>query len=220
MRNKQKHISVSALCVLAALICVVRFSTKSIEANEAEPPIGYATTNDMTSQPADAEAAVEQYQEAISSPSPAQRSESKPTIAPDSEQDFKQEPDPKENETEVEMLACVIYGEAGGNACSDLCRYYVGDVVLNRVADSRFPDTLEGVLLQKGQYGRFYWTGIAWPKRAQYKVEAAAVQRAYETARALLSGVHSELYGAGYVWQAEFKQGTDVIYLDGLYFGK
>lgn len=127
---------------------------------------------------------------------------------------------PVPDETEVEMLACAIYCEAGGNACSDLCRYYAGDVILNRVDDPRYPDTLEGVLAEKGQYGRFYWTGIVWPERAQYAVEAAAVERAYQTARALLSGEHSELYGEGYIWQAEFKQGTDVIYLDGIYFGR
>ena len=46
-----------------------------------------------------------------------------------------------------EMLACGIYNEAGGDACSDDCRRYVGDVMLNRVEDSRFPDTLEGVLM-------------------------------------------------------------------------
>lgn len=121
---------------------------------------------------------------------------------------------------EIELLACVIYQEAGGDACSDLCRAYVGDVVLNRVEDPRFPDTLEGVLTQQGQYGRFHWTGIIWPERASNPREADAVQRAYDTARALLSGEHSELYGQGYIWQAEFEQGTDVIYLDGLYFGR
>ena len=57
---------------------------------------------------------------------------------------------------DVEMLACVIYQEAGGDACSDECRMYVGDVVLNRVADSRFPDTIEGVLTAKFQYGTFW----------------------------------------------------------------
>ena len=124
------------------------------------------------------------------------------------------------DEAEVEMLACGIYCEAGGDACSDLCRYYVGDVMLNRVNDPRFPDTLEGVLTGKGQYGRFYWTGIVWPELASNPGAAAAVARAYDTARALLRGEHSELYGAGYIWQAEFTQGTDVIYLDGLYFGR
>lgn len=125
------------------------------------------------------------------------------------------EPDP----AEVEMLACAIYNEAGGDACSDLCRYYVGDVILNRVADPRFPDTIEGVLTAPGQYGRFSKTGIVWPKRASNPGEAHAVQRAYDTAYDLLSGNHSELYGAGYVWQAEFSQGSG-FWLDGLYFGK
>lgn len=130
------------------------------------------------------------------------------------------EPEPEVDEAEVEMLACLIYQEAGGNACSDTCRAYIGDVALNRVLDPRFPDTLEGVLTQKRQYGRFYWTGIVWPARASKPEETAAVERAYDTARALLSGEHSELYGAGYIWQAEFKQGVDIIYLDGLYFGR
>lgn len=125
------------------------------------------------------------------------------------------EPDP----ADVERLACAIYCEAGGDACSDECRYYVGDVILNRVNDPRFPDTIEGVLTAPGQYGRFSKTGIVWPKRASEPGEAHAVQRAYDTAYDLLSGNHSELYGAGYVWQAEFTQGSG-FWLDGLYFGK
>lgn len=121
---------------------------------------------------------------------------------------------------DLELLACVIYQEAGGDACSDLCRFMVGDVVLNRVADSRFPDTIEEVLTQRGQYGTFSKTGVVWPARAGNPGEAAAVERAYDTARRLLSGEHSELYDAGYIWQAEFIQGTDVIEVDGTYFGR
>lgn len=121
---------------------------------------------------------------------------------------------------DLEMLACVIYQEAGGDACSDLCRFMVGDVVLNRVADSRFPDTIEEVLTQRGQYGTFSKTGVVWPARASNPGEAAAVERAYDTARRLLSGEHSELYDAGYVWQAEFEQGRDGFWLDGIYFGR
>lgn len=124
------------------------------------------------------------------------------------------------DETMVELLACVIYQEAGGDACSDLCRFMVGDVVLNRVADSRFPDTIEEVLTQRGQYGTFSKTGVVWPARAANPGEAAAVERAYDTARRLLSGEHSELYDAGYIWQAEFIQGKDVIEVDGTYFGR
>lgn len=143
------------------------------------------------------------------------------TPAPTDPPAVSEEPAPPEpDEAEVEMLACVIYQEAGGNRCSDKCRYMVGDVVLNRIADYRFPDTMEAVLTQERQFGRFYWTGIVWPDRASNPGEAAAVQRAYDTARAILSGEHSEIYGDGYVWQAEFEQCTDIIYLDGMYFGR
>ena len=130
------------------------------------------------------------------------------------------EPEPQPDPEQVELLACAIYQEAGSDYIADETRYMVGDVILNRVADSRFPDTLAEVLTQQGQYGRFSWTGVCWPERASYPGEAAAVQRAHDTAEALLSGTHSELYGQGYVWQAEFTQGTDVIYADGLYFGR
>lgn len=126
------------------------------------------------------------------------------------------EPDP----AEVEMLACAIYNEAGGDACSDVCRYYVGDVILNRVADPRFPDTIEAVLIAPKQYGRFSKTGIVWPSRAKNPGEAHAVQRAYDTAYDLLSGNHSELYGNGYVWQSENIQGKEGFWCDGIYFGR
>lgn len=125
-------------------------------------------------------------------------------------------PDPER----VEMLACMIYQEAGGDACSDLCRMRVGDVALTRELDPRFPDTLEEVLLQPGQYGTFSRTGIVWPERASKPEEAAAVQRAYDTAEQLLAGEHSDLWNLGYVWQAEFPQGTEVILDSGIYFGR
>lgn len=124
------------------------------------------------------------------------------------------------SEDELEIFACAIYQEAGGDGCSDLCRMYVGDVMLNRVADPRFPDTLYEVLTQKHQYGLFWKTGIIWPGRASNPNEAAAVERAYDTARALLEGEHSELYGAGYIYQDTKPRGKDVIYLDGEYFGR
>ena len=123
---------------------------------------------------------------------------------------------------ELELLATVIYCEVGGNACCDECRYRVGDVVLNRVADSRFPNDLYEVLTQKSQYGRFYWTGVVWPSRASNKNEADAVDRAYRVAEDILSGTHSDLYGEGYIWQAEVRQGKDVIDCAqcNMYYGK
>lgn len=121
---------------------------------------------------------------------------------------------------EREMLACVIYQEAGGDATCDDCRRRVGDVVLNRVADSRFPNTMCEVLTAYQQYGRYYWTGLIWPDRAKNQYEQHAVERAYRIADEILAGEHSSLYGNGYIWQAEFIQGTDNIYCCGNYFGR
>ena len=123
---------------------------------------------------------------------------------------------------DLELLACVIYQEAGADYCCDDCRRRVADVVLNRVEDDRFPDNIQDVLTQKRQYGRYYWTGVVWPERAKNDCEKHAVERAYRIAEEVLKGEHSELYGEGYIWQAEFKQGTGVVYCDQckIYFGK
>lgn len=127
------------------------------------------------------------------------------------------EPEQPYTDEELEMLALVIYQEAGGDACSDETRLMVGNVVMNRIADDRFPDTMEGVLLQERQYGRLYWTGLVWPERASQSVEAHAVQRAYECAARVLDG--ERLLPDDVIWQAEFRQGTEVVAeQDGFYF--
>ena len=125
-----------------------------------------------------------------------------------------------EAETDTERLACAIYNEAGGDMCSDECRRNVGDVILNRVEDSRFPDSIEAVLTAPLQYGNFAKTGIVWPERARNPLEAEAVERAWRIAEELMAGKHGELFGQGYVWQAEFEQGSDGFWLDGVYFGR
>ena len=108
---------------------------------------------------------------------------------------------------ELELLAITIYSEAGGDECCDLCRYRVGDVALMRRDDQRYPDTLEGVLTEPLQYGLFAETGVVWPERAAAPEEARAVARAWEAAEDVLSGKHSDLWGKGYIFQAEFPQG-------------
>ena len=50
------------------------------------------------------------------------------------------------------LLARVIYFEAGSVWLDEEFRLCVGEVVLNRVASPEFPDTLYGVVYQKGQY--------------------------------------------------------------------
>ena len=126
----------------------------------------------------------------------------------------------KKPETDRELLACVIYQEAGWDKSCDECRRRVADVVLNRVAHEHFPNTILGVLTQKSQYGRYYWTGVVWPSRASSASERHAVERAYRIADEVLAGQHSELYGNGYIWQAEFRQGTSQVYHCGTYFGR
>lgn len=122
--------------------------------------------------------------------------------------------------SETEMLACVIYQEVGGDMHCDECRRRVADVVLNRVADSRFPDSIEEVLTAKNQYGRFYYTGIKWADRHTRPGEKEAVERAWRIAEEVMAGKHSDLYGNGYVWQAGFKQGTSGFWCCGHYFAK
>lgn len=131
--------------------------------------------------------------------------------------DEKNEP---EGMSELEMLACVIYQEAGGNGSCDDCRRYVADIVLNRVNDPRFPNDIYSVLTARGQYGRFHWTGIVWPERATYDTEKEAVDRAYRIAEEVLNGQHSKLYGNGYVWQAGFVQGSDGFWCCGHFYGR
>lgn len=130
------------------------------------------------------------------------------------------ETEPDEGMSELEMLACVIYQEAGGNGSCDDCRRRVADVVLNRVNDPRFPNTIYEVLTAPRQYGKFHWTGIVWPARHTNPGEAAAVARAWRIAEEVLNGQHSELYGQGYIWQAEFVQGKEGFWHCGHYFGK
>lgn len=129
------------------------------------------------------------------------------------------EPQPTYTEAELDALALVIYQEAGSDACTDETRQMVGEVVLNRVADDRFPTTLADVLTERAQYGLLHWTGLVWPERAGYASEAHAVERAYNIAEKLLSGSVERLLPEDTVFQAEFTQGTEIVaHVGGFYF--
>ena len=126
------------------------------------------------------------------------------------------ETEPLYTAEELEMLALVIYQEAGGDACSDETRLMVGTVVMNRIDDPRFPDTMYEVLTQKSQYGRLHWTGIVWPKRASAAGEAHAVERAYTIAERILQGERA--LPADVIFQSEYIMGEIVAVSDGFYF--
>lgn len=108
---------------------------------------------------------------------------------------------------EIELLAIAIYTETGGDSCCDNCRRYTRDVILNRVLDDRYPDSIYGVLTQPGQYAAF-GNGVYWPSRASNYYEAEAVERAWRIAREVLTEQYSDIYGKGYIYQAQFVQGT------------
>ena len=118
---------------------------------------------------------------------------------------------------QLEILALIIYQEAGGDRYSTEARKMVGSVFLNRVNSPLFPNTFKEVATQNGQYGTLYKTGIKWPDRAVKQEEAHAVERAYFVAEELL--ITGSILPKEVVWQAEFKQGKGVYkHLDDIYF--
>lgn len=126
-------------------------------------------------------------------------------------------PTPAYTEEELEILAIIIYQEAGGDRCSDDTRRKVGSVFLNRVASPYFPDAFEEVATGERQYGTLYLTGIKWPDRATNPQEAHAVERAYRIAEELL--LSGSILPPNVIWQAEFPQGEGTYcHQDGIYF--
>lgn len=113
------------------------------------------------------------------------------------------------SEEELEILARIIHGESGSNWCSEQMRLYVGSVFLNRVNSSVFPNTFEEVAFQDGQYsctrkGSGYWQD--------------PTERDFETARFLLE--NGSQLEPDYLWQSNFRQGTDIIKVQNMYFGR
>lgn len=54
------------------------------------------------------------------------------------------------SESDIVLLAKLIYAESGGE--SDAGQIAVGSVVLNRIASSKYPNTMSGVINQPGQF--------------------------------------------------------------------
>ena len=118
---------------------------------------------------------------------------------------------------ELEILALIVYQEAGGDNVSDSTRRLVAQVFLNRVNDSRFPDSFYEVATANRQYGRLYLTGIVWPDRASSPAEGPAGGRAYKIAQEVLES-DEPICPEGVIFQAEFVQGDIYAAQDGMYF--
>ena len=108
-------------------------------------------------------------------------------------------------EDDLYILSHVITGEAEG--CSRDMKLSVGSVVLNRVSDDRFPDTIAEVVFQPGQYA-CTWDGNYYREPSQETIDIAA--ELLENGTAIDESV---------VWQAEFPQGVGVYDIIGnMYF--
>ncbi len=65
-------------------------------------------------------------------------------------QTLKEIKDAKKKASDLKLMAAIIYCEAGDQ--SHKGKVAVGAVIMNRINSKRFPNTLEGVIYQKGQF--------------------------------------------------------------------
>ena len=116
-------------------------------------------------------------------------------------------PRPNYTQADLDLLARVVNAEAGSSHHTDEHQRAVASVVLNRVADSRFPSTIRDVVYQSGQYA-CTWNGA---------INKAPSQRAVDNAKYVLeNGVTTP---SNVVWQSQAKQGNGVWkHIQGHYF--
>lgn len=107
----------------------------------------------------------------------------------------KSQPAKTYSDNDLYVLSHIISAESGN--CSEDMMIAVGSVVLNRVADERFPDTIEEVVFQKDpvQYSPTV-NGSYWNEPTEGAVKVAE----------MLLEEGSQI-DASVVWQAEFPQG-------------
>ena len=108
----------------------------------------------------------------------------------------KSQPAKTYTDNDLYVLSHIISAESGN--CSEDMMIAVGSVVLNRVNDERFPNTIEEVVFQKDpvQYSPTV-NGSYWNEPTEGAVEVAK----------MLLEEGSQI-DASVVWQAEFPQGN------------
>ena len=210
----------AALSIVAVIVCSVSTGTPRAEAVELDHPqaLGYQVLRAI---------AREQLQERLDNERrmalQSVKLEKLASMKAESETERQNggnsvaltEPEQWWTDEEEELMACAIYCEAGSDSIPDDTRLMVGQVILNRVHDPRYPNSIKDVLTQRSQYGRFYWTGVVWPSRAANEPEAVA--RSYDCAERVLGGEWP--LPEDVVYQAEFRQGREcVAEADGMYF--
>jgi hypothetical protein len=99
-------------------------------------------------------------------------------------------------EDEIELLAKLITAEVGG--VDEEASYLCGSVVINRMNSEKFPNTLEEVIYQKGQY-QCSWNGA---------LNKDYTDLSWEIAEELLT--EGTIIPDNVVWQSEFAQGDGI----------
>ena len=120
---------------------------------------------------------------------------------------------------DVRILDTTVFYEAG--CTTEEMRQYVAQVVLNRVADSRFPNTIYGVVTAPGQYAGNYVTAEATQsiKDKDAKNGTNYYNMCVNSAKKAMMGKVD--MPSNVIFQANFTQGTGVwkaIYYNSGYF--
>ncbi|MDO4516654.1 MAG: cell wall hydrolase [Bacillota bacterium] len=107
---------------------------------------------------------------------------------------------------DIRILTTTVYHEAG--CTTEQLRQYVAQVALNRVKDSRFPNTVYGVITQRGQYSTKYATTEA--AQAIKNKDAANGTNYWQTCK---NSVIQAMKGktdmpSNVIYQANFTQGS------------
>lgn len=115
--------------------------------------------------------------------------------------------EPKYTEEELDILARIVWCEAGSDWLSDEHQQAIASVVINRKNDSRFPNTIKGVIYQQGQYACV----------SNGMINQTPNQRAYDNAKYVLE--NGITIPDNVVWQAQLRQGRGTYkYIQGHYF--
>lgn len=110
----------------------------------------------------------------------------------------------KYTDEDIRILATAVYYEAGST--TDQLREYVAQVVLDRVGDSRFPNSIRGVITQPGQYAGKYAT----VESTQAAKNASSINYASSVTAAKKAMMGRVAMPSNVVFQANFTQGKGV----------
>lgn len=101
-------------------------------------------------------------------------------------------PKPQYSQSDINILAKTLFGEARGESEEE--KIAVAQVVLNRVKDKRWPNTLEEVILQPKQFSCFNANDLNQPKvQNPEKYESGAWKECLRISRNVLDGKYKDI---------------------------